>query len=47
MHKTVDKPAKRIIKQLMTASSLVKINAIPFKEWMTAIFTVTKTDTLL
>ena len=31
----------------MTASSPVKINRVPFKEWMTAILSVTKTDTLL
>ena len=30
----------------MTASSLVKINVVPFKEWINAILTVTKTDTL-
>ena len=31
----------------MTASSPVKINMAPFKEWMNAIFTVTKTNTPL
>ena len=31
----------------MTASSPAKINIAPFKEWMNAILTVTKTDALL
>ena len=31
----------------MTTSSPVKINIAPFKEWINAIVTVTKTDTLL
>ena len=31
----------------MTATSPVKINIVPFKEWINAILTVTKTDTLL
>ena len=31
----------------MTAKSFVKINTAPFKEWMTPIISVTKTDTLL
>ena len=30
----------------MTASSPVKIDKVHFKEWMTAILSVTKTDTL-
>ena len=32
---------------MVTASSPVKINTLPFKEWMTASLTVTKTDTLI
>ena len=32
-----------VLKQWMTASSPVKINTAPFKEWMTAILSVTKT----
>ena len=31
----------------MTAITPVKINTVPFKEWMTAIPSVAKTDTLL
>ena len=31
----------------MTASSPIKINIEPFKEWMVIILFVTKTDTLL
>ena len=31
----------------MTAGSPVKINSEHFKDWMTAILSVTKTDTLL
>ena len=31
----------------MTAASPVQINIVHFKEWITAILTVTKTDTLL
>ena len=31
----------------MTASSPVKINIVPFKEWINAILTVTKTNILL
>ena len=31
----------------MTASSLVKINIVTFKEWMNAIRTASKADTLL
>ena len=31
----------------MIVSSLVKTNTLPFKEWMTAILSGTKTDTLL
>ena len=31
----------------MTASSPVKKNTVPFKEWMSAILSVTETDTLL
>ena len=38
---------KELLKQWMTASSPVKINIVPFKEWINAILTVTKTDTLL
>ena len=33
--------------QWMTASSPVKINIVVFKEWMNAILTVIKTDTLI
>ena len=38
---------KELLKQRMTASSPVKINIVPFKEWINAILTVTKTNTLL
>ena len=38
---------REILKQWMTASSPIKINAEPFKEWMTAILSVTESDTLL
>ena len=38
---------KEFLKHRMTASSPVKINLAPFKEWTNAILTVTKTDTLL
>ena len=38
---------KELFKQWMTASSTVKINMLPFKKWMNAILTVTKTDALL
>ena len=38
---------KKLLKQRMTASSPFKINLPSFKEWMTAILSVTKTDTLL
>ena len=31
----------------MTGSSPVKINIVPFNEWINAILTVTKTDALL
>ena len=31
----------------MTASSPVKINVVPFREWINAILTVTKPDALL
>ena len=31
----------------MSESSPVKMNTVPFKEWVTAILSVTKTDTLL
>ena len=34
---------KELLKQRMTASSPVKINIVPFKEWINAILTVTKT----
>ena len=30
----------------MTANFPVKTNTVPFKEWMTAILSMTKTDTL-
>ena len=30
----------------MATSSYIKIDTLPFKEWMTAILTVTKIDTL-
>ena len=36
-----------LLKQWMTVSSPVKINTVPFKEWMTAIVSVTKTDAQL
>ena len=38
---------KRIAQTTMTASSPVKITTLPFKEWMTAIVSMTKKDTLL
>ena len=38
---------KELFKQWVTASSPVKINMVPFKKWMNAILTVTKTDALL
>ena len=38
---------KELLKQWLTASSPVKINTAPFKEWMNSILSVTKTDTLL
>ena len=38
---------KELLKQRMTASSQVKIDIVPFKEWINAILTVTKTNTLL
>ena len=38
---------EELLKQRMTASSSVKINIVPFKEWINAILPVTKTDTLL
>ena len=36
-----------LLTQWMIVSSLVKTNTLPFKEWMTAILSGTKTDTLL
>ena len=38
---------KELLKQWMSKSSPVKMNTVPFKEWVTAILSVTKTDTLL
>ena len=38
---------EEILKPEMTVSSPIKINTEPFKKWMTAILSVTKTDTLL
>ena len=38
---------KELLKQWMTASSPVKINIVPFKEWMNAKLTVRKADILL
>ena len=38
---------KERLKHWMTTSFPVKINREHFKEWMTAILSVTKTDTLL
>ena len=37
---------KELLKQWMTASSPGRINIVPFKEWINATFTMTKTDTL-
>ena len=37
---------KELLKQRITASSPVKINAVPFKEWMTASLYETGTDAL-
>ena len=38
---------KELLKQWMTASCPVKINRVPFEEWMTTILSATKRDTLL
>ena len=38
---------EEILRQWMTARSPIKVNAEFFKEWMTAILSVTKTDTPL
>ena len=38
---------EELLKQWMIASSLVKTNILPFKEWMIVILSGTKTDTLL
>ena len=38
---------KELLKQWMSKSSPVKMNTVPFEEWVTAILSVTKTDTLL
>ena len=38
---------KELIKQGITASSPVKTNAVPFKEWMTASLSETETDAIL
>ena len=38
---------KELLKQWMAASSPVKINKVPLKEWMTATLSVTKVDTIL
>ena len=38
---------KNYSKKRMTASSPVKINIVPFKEWINVILTVAKTNTLL
>ena len=38
---------RELLKQRMTASSLVKINTAHFKECMTSILSVTNTDALL
>ena len=38
---------KGLIKQGITASSPVKTNAVPFKEWMTASLSETETDAIL
>ena len=38
---------KELLKEWMNASSPAKINIVPFKEWMNAILTVSKTDILL
>ena len=35
---------KKLLKQWMTARSLVKKNTVSFKEWMTAALSVTNTD---
>ena len=45
--KIITVPIAERITQWMTASSPAKINIAPFKEWMNAILTVTKTDALL
>ena len=38
---------KKLLKQWMTARSLVKINTVSFKEWMTVTRSVINTDILL
>ena len=38
---------KKMLKQWMIARSHVKINAVYFKKWLTATFSVTKINTLL
>ena len=38
---------KELVKRWVTAITPVKINTVPFKEWMTAIPSVAKTDILL
>ena len=38
---------KKLLKQWMIARSHVKINAVSFKKWLTATFSVTKINTLL
>ena len=38
---------KELLKQWMTATPPVKINTVPFKEWMATILSMTKAGTLL
>ena len=38
---------KQLLKQWMIARSHVKINAVSFKKWLTATFSMTKMNTLL
>ena len=38
---------KELLKQWMTVTPPVKVNTVPFKEWMVTILSMTKADTLL
>ena len=38
---------KELLKQRVTVRSIVKVNTVSFKEWMTATLSFTKIDTLL